>query len=419
MIILRLIRESYLFAIQALFGNKLRTLLSLLGITIGIFAIIFVLTTVDSMEKTIRNSMESLGKSTIFIQKWPWGYGGEYQWWEYINRPEPDLQEMRELQERVHGAEAMAFMASTSKTLEYRNNNVEQVVLIGISHDYNKIEDITLEQGRYFTRSESRLGSNVIILGHDIATGLFPRSEPVGKEIEVFGRKLSVIGAIEKKGLNNFGMSPDEQAYIPVNFLRTVVDLRRGNFGQAIMTRPGENVPSDMFIGELKATMRAVRSIKPDEKDDFAVNEVDVASKNLSQLFSSISVIGWFIGGISIFVGMFGIANIMFVSVRERTKIIGIQKALGAKNYFILLQFLFEAIILALLGGLLGLFLVWVITVILADIKIADIEFALYLNRSNIMLGLFVSIVAGILAGIIPAFSAARMNPVEAIRTGN
>ncbi len=419
MIILRLIRESYLFALQALFGNKLRTLLSLLGITIGIFAIIFVLTTVDSMEKTIRSSMESLGKSTIFIQKWPWGYGGEYQWWEYVNRPEPDLQEMRELKDRVHGADAMAFLASTSRTVQYRENNVEQVTVIGISHDYNKIEDITMQRGRYFTRNESRLGSNVIILGYDIASALFPRSNPVGKEVEVFGRKLTVIGSIEKKGLNNFGMSPDQQAYIPVNYMRTVVDLRRGNFGQAIMTRAGENIPSGMFIGELKAAMRAIRSIKPDEKDNFAVNEVDVASRNLSQLFSSISVIGWFIGGISIFVGMFGIANIMFVSVRERTRIIGIQKALGAKNYFILLQFLFEAIILALLGGLLGLFLVWVITVILADIKIAEVEFTLYLNRSNIMLGLFVSIIAGILAGIIPAFSAARMNPVEAIRTGN
>lgn len=420
MILLRLIRESYLFAIQALVSNKLRTLLSLLGITIGIFAIIFVLTTVDSMEKTIRDSMQSLGKSTIFIQKWPWGYGnGEYQWWEYMNRPQVSYEDLRELQDRVSGAKALAFISSSQKTVEYRERNISDVSIVGVSHDYNKIESITIQQGRYFTASESRLGSNVVILGYDIAKGLFPRSSPVGKKVDIFGRKLTVIGYIEKKGMNNFGMSPDEQILCPVNFLRTVVNLRYFGSNQSIMTRPADNVPAQVYIGELRAAMRSIRSLKPGEKDNFAINEVDVASENLDQLFSSISVIGWFIGGISIFVGIFGIANIMFVSVKERTKIIGIQKALGSKNYFILLQFLFEAIILSVIGGLLGLFFVWLITLLLSDIQFADIEFKLYLNQANIMLGLFVSIIGGMVAGIAPAFQAARMNPVEAIRTGN
>lgn len=417
MIIIRLIRESYLFAIQALVGNKLRTILSLLGITIGIFAIIFVLTTVDSMEKTIRDSMQSLGRNTIFVQKWPWGFGGEYEWWEYMNRPRVNYDEMKELKDRVNGELAMAFMASANRTVKYRGQYVENTRVMGISHDYNKIENLAIQRGRYFTPSESRLGANVIILGYDLAKGLFPRSNPVGKELQVFGRRLTVIGFIEKKGINNFGMSPDQQAYIPVSFLEQVIDIRYRDAGQAILTQPAENVMADMFIGELNASMRAIRSLKPGEKDNFAINEVDVASQNLSRIFGTVSAAGWFIGLIAIFVGGFGIANIMFVSVRERTNIIGIQKALGAKNYFIMLQFLFEAVILSLIGGLLGLFFVWLITLILADVEIVNVEFTLYLNQANIFLGLIVSVIVGVVAGIVPAWSASRLDPVEAIRT--
>ncbi|MCF8217702.1 MAG: ABC transporter permease [Bacteroidales bacterium] len=419
LIILRLIRESYIFAIQSLIANKLRTILSLLGITIGIFAIIFVLTTVDSMERTIRESMQSLGKSTIFIQKWPWGYGGEYHWWEYVNRPMVSYEEMQELQDRVRGDEAMAFMASTSKTVEYRDKNISNITIMGVSYEYNQLESINIREGRYFTPSESSLGSNMAILGHDVADKLFPGTSAIGKSIKIFGRKLTVIGYIEKMGMDNFGMSTDKQVLVPVMYLRSIMDLRNNSMNQSIMTRPAEGVDAAMFKGELKAAMRNMRSIRPDEKDNFAINEVDVASKNLASLFSTISVVGWFIGGISIFIGGFGIANIMFVSVKERTKIIGIQKALGSKNYFILLQFLFEAIILSVIGGLVGLFFVWLTTLLLADIQFANIEFKLYLDQSNIILGLTVSIIVGIFSGIIPAIQASRMNPVEAIRTGN
>ena len=371
------------------------------------------------MERTIRESMQSLGKSTIFIQKWPWGYGGEYQWWEYINRPMVSYEEMQELQDRIRGDEAMAFMANTSKTVEYRDNNISNISVLGVSYEYNQLEKLKIREGRYFSPSESSLGSNVAILGYDIAEKLFPNATAIGKNIKIFGRKLTVVGYIEKMGMDNFGMSTDEQVIIPVMYLRSIIDLRNNRMNQSIMTRPAEGIDAAMFKGELKAAMRNMRSIRPDEKDNFAINEVDVASKNLASLFSTISIVGWFIGGISIFIGGFGIANIMFVSVKERTKIIGIQKALGSKNYFILLQFLFEAIILSIIGGLVGLFLVWLTTLLLADVQLFNMAFKLYLDQANIILGLSVSIVVGIFSGIIPAIQASRMNPVEAIRTGN
>lgn len=419
MIIFRLIRDSSKFAIQSLTNNKLRTILSLLGITIGIFAIIFVLTTVDSMEKTIKDSMRSLGRSTIFIQKWPWGFGGEYQWWEYMNRPVVSLQEMQQLQTRVNGAEAFAFLAGTNGSPKYRDRYISRVDVLGISHDYNRLEDLNMKQGRYFTLAENQRGGNVSLLGFDIASELFPNSNPVGKQISLYGRKITVIGVIEKKGLSNFGDSPDEQILLPINYFRTIFDLQNESLNPTIMTRARKEVPLDFFNGELKAVLRSLRSLAPNEKDNFAINEVNVASENLNKMFNTISLVGWFIGGIAIFVGGFGIANIMFVSVKERTKIIGIQKAIGAKNYFILLQFLFESIILSLIGGLLGLIFVWISTLLLADINVGGMEFALYLNQSNIILGLTVSITVGILAGITPALQAARINPVEAIRTGN
>ncbi|MFO8088032.1 MAG: ABC transporter permease [Bacteroidales bacterium] len=419
MIIFRLIRDSSRFAIQALTNNKLRTLLSLLGITIGIFAIIFVLTTVDSMEKTIKDSMRSLGRSTIFIQKWPWGFGGEYQWWEYMNRPVVTLKEMQQLENRVQGAEAFAFLAGTNGVPKYRDRHIASVDILGVSHNYNKLEDLNLSEGRYFTFAESQRGGNVSLLGFDVASELFPNSSPIGKQIRLYGRKITVAGVIEKKGLSNFGDSPDEQILLPVNYLRTIFNLKNENLNPTIMTRARKEVPLEFFNGELTAVMRSLRSLPPNEKDNFAINEVNVASENLNKMFNTMSLIGWFIGGIAIFVGGFGIANIMFVSVKERTKIIGIQKAIGAKNYFILLQFLFESVILSLIGGLLGLFFVWISTVVLADIDVGGMEFTLYLNQSNILLGLAVSITVGILAGITPALQAAHINPVEAIRTGN
>ncbi|MCF8364264.1 MAG: ABC transporter permease [Bacteroidales bacterium] len=412
-LLLKLIRESYLFAFQAIMVNKLRTILSLSGITIGIFSVISVLSVFDSLEKSIRDSLSELGSNILFVQKWPWGtMGGEYPWWKYLNRPEATLDELEEIQKRASTAEAATYTFGTSRTLKHLNNSVDNARINAISHDYEKVMPINIKYGRYFTRTESLAGRNVAIIGSEIAKSLFPSTDPIGQDIKVFGSKVSVIAVLVSQGEGTFGNSTDEQIFLPVNFVRNFVNIR--NIGTTIMIKGRPEVSNQQLKDELTGIMRSLRKLKPGEEDNFALNEVSAINQNLQAFFSGLALIGWIIGGFSLLVGGFGIANIMFVSVRERTNIIGIQKAIGAKRYFILLEFLFEAVFLSLLGGVIGLFLIFLGTILLKD----AMPFPLLLSQSNIVLGLVISTVIGLGSGIIPAWKASRLDPVEAIRFG-
>jgi putative ABC transport system permease protein len=410
---IKLFKESAIFAWGSLISNKLRTLLTLLGITIGIFAIISVFSVVDALEKQIRSSIASLGDNVIYIQKWPWAFGGDYAWWKYMNRPTPRLWEVDEIIRRTQVIEAAAFMASTNRTVEYLNLSIERVGILAVSHDYNRIRNFELEEGRYFSQIESTGGRNVTILGFDIAQNLFENTDPVGKYIRVFGRNLEVIGVFTKEGENTFGNSHDEQVVLPVHFLNSFLDLNSDRYGPTILALARPGITNDQMIDELTGTMRAIRRLKPVVEDNFALNETSLLSQGFDGLFAILKLAGWIIGGFSILVGGFGIANIMFVSVRERTSIIGIQKALGAKRYFILLQFLFEAVLLSLMGGAIGLLLVLTGTWIASQ----SMDMELALTGANIMLGVNVSVIIGLVAGFIPAWTAAKLDPVEAIRT--
>lgn len=412
-LLLKLIRESYLFAFQAIMVNKLRTILSLSGITIGIFSVISVLSVFDSLEKSIRDSLSELGSNILFVQKWPWGtMGGEYPWWKYLNRPEATLEELQEIQRRAATAEAATFTFGTSRTVKFMNNSYENVQINAVSHDYEKVMPINIKEGRYFTRTESLAGRNVAIIGSKIASTLFPSSDPIGQDIKVFGGKVVVIGVLVSQGEGTFGNSTDEQIFMPVNFVRNFVNIR--NIGTTIMIKGLPELSGQQIKDELTGIMRSLRKLKPGEEDNFALNEVSAINQNLQAFFGGLALIGWIIGGFSLLVGGFGIANIMFVSVRERTNIIGIQKAIGAKRYFILLEFLFEAVFLSLLGGIIGLFLIFIGTILLKD----AMPFPLLLSQNNIVLGLVISTVIGLGSGIIPAWKASRLDPVEAIRFG-
>jgi len=412
----RLFKESFLFAFEALRVNKLRTILSLLGITIGIFVIILVFTITDSLERKIRSDVESLGDNVIYVQKWPWvpEGEGEYPWWKYIKRPVPGIKEMDVLGKRISTEESMAYVAYLGgQTIKYQSSSAENCEVISVSHNYDQVKNFKIEDGRYFTESESNSGKAVAVIGNDVKEALFPDEDAVGKEIDVRGSKLAIIGTITKEGSSLVENSSDDCVLIPLNFARSLINLRSDRIDPFIIIKAKPGITLKEMKDDVKGAMRSVRKLKPAQADDFALNETSLLSNSLEALFKLLGMGGWIIGIFSIIVGGFGIANIMFVSVRERTHIIGIQKSLGAKNYFILLQFLMEAIVLCIFGGLIGLFLVLIISWIASSVS----GFDLILTFFNIFLGISLSAIIGIVSGFIPALLASMMNPVDAIRT--
>lgn len=409
-----LLKESIVFAWGALISNKLRTFLSLLGITIGIFAIITVFTIVDSLERNIRGSVQSLGDNVVFVMKWPWTFGPDYPWWKYMNRPVPEYSELAEVERKAKSIEAVGFRIGARKILKHNNNTIENGLVSGWSYGYGKVKAFDIVEGRYFREDEAEGGYNVVLLGYTLSEGLFPNNEyPIGKTIKVAGRSCKVIGLFKKEGESMLGNSMDNQAVVPYNFARLFMDVKSENSDPFIAAKAKPGVTNDQLKDELTGIMRSIRGLKPLADDDFALNETNLLSKNFDSLFDIVGIAGAIIGGFSILVGGFGIANIMFVSVRERTNLIGIQKSLGAKNYFILAQFLFEAVFLSLIGGIIGLLLIYILT--FAADGVIDMDIAL--TRSNIILGLTISVLIGIISGFIPAYGASQLDPVEAIRT--
>lgn len=411
MIFIRLIKESLIMAYNSLVTNKLRTLLSLLGITIGIFAIISVFTVIDSLESSIRNSIESLGDNVVYVQKWPWAFDRNYPWWKYINRPVPTIKELDQIKSRSNKIKEAAFIASTNGNVQFLDHQLDNISVMCASHNYDKIWNFEIPQGRYFSSFESEVGKNSTIIGAGVAQELFGTINPLGKSIKLKGNKLKVVGVFKKEGAS-IGQSMDKVVLIPINFANRIYDLRTDRMNPFIMVKAATNVSTEELMDELRGIMRSIRKLKPLADDNFALNRASIIIRQFESVFGILNLAGAVIGGFSILVGAFGIANIMFVSVRERTNIIGIQKALGAKNYFILNQFLAESVILALIGGIIGLILIYI------GLQIANqkIEMEFTLSMANILRGLTISATVGVVAGFIPAWIASRLNPVEAIQ---
>ena len=412
---LRLVFESFAFAAQALRSNILRTELSLLGVTVGIFAIIAVFTMVDSLEKEIRRSMSFLGDKIIYVQKWPWLFADDYPWWKYFNRPIASVSDYKFLEKNLRSASNIALFANRSnRTVRYKSSSMDGLNVMGVTQDYNLISDVPLDKGRWFTPAETDGARRVAVIGFNVAEGLFPNEDPVGKTIQ--GGKgnfrATVVGVMSKQGSNLMNApTNDNNIYIPYGTFATLFNVKR--WVEPMIGIKGFEDDKDLqkLEGETIGLMRSKRALKPSQEDNFAINRPEMIANQIGALFVIIGIAGGIIGSFSILVGGFGIANIMFVSVRERTNLIGIQKSLGAKNYFILLQFLFEAVFLSLIGGAAGIFLVYLLTLIPQDIM------EVTLSAKNVLTGLCVSGVIGVLSGIVPALIASKMDPVEAMRS--
>jgi putative ABC transport system permease protein len=410
-----LVWESFSFAVQSLRANWLRTLLSLFGVTIGVFAIITVFTVVDSLERSIKESLNFLGKDVLYIQKWPWVFGPEYPWWKYVNRPVNTYEEYDFVARYAQNASAVALFAGRGGVvLQSGSLSVEEVTLRGVTYTYSAVANVELAEGRYFLPHEIDNGLNVAIIGHEIARTLFPNRSAVGKDIRLKGRKLRVIGVMKREGANFLGApSSDKSCIVPFLFFSKLYKVGKDGREPIIALKGKESDVGLMRLeAEARGLMRRKRALRPTEEDNFAINRPEFLTNQLNAIFAVLNLAGGVIGSFAMLVGAFGIANIMFVSVKERTSIIGVQKSLGAKNFFILNQFLFEAVFLSLFGGMIGLFLVWLIS--FASLGSLELE----LTLSNILRGVVLSAVVGVLSGILPAWSAARLDPVKAIRTG-
>ncbi|WP_298950294.1 ABC transporter permease [uncultured Nonlabens sp.] len=415
LIYLRVLKESFFFAMNALRTNLLRTFLSLLGVTIGIFSIIGVLAAIDSLENEINEGLSSLDISTIYVLNRSFG-PTKLERYEYEKFPNVSYDEYQMLQRTMDDIDAITYTIFASpENIKYEDKTATGVSITPGTESFYDIENLKLKEGRFFNGAESNSGSPVAVIGSEVASSLFGDSDPIGKRVRLYGNKFTIIGVLEKEGQGIMGPSKDGSAYVPVNFVRKIYGDNNKNRTAALILKPKKEVDQDEFIATFEQQLRSYRGLKPDEITNFFINPLKGFADLIDQVTSVLTFIGVIISGFSMLVGGFGIANIMFVSVKERTNLIGIQKSLGAKRRFILSQFLFESIILALFGGLFGLLFVWLGT-LLAN-SIAQ-DFTFVLSSYNVLLGTSVSAGIGLVAGIIPAFIAARLDPVEAIRTG-
>ena len=410
---MKIFSESIRLAVQELVTNKLRSLLSLLGITIGIFCIISIFTGVDFLNSSIDESINELGQEVVYVQVFPWSMSGEeYPWWEYIKRPQVDYDNYKQLNANIQNASSVAYLAYyKTASIKSRNGSISGVNLLGVTPSFAETLSLKVSDGRFLSEVENR-GSKSAVIGSNVAKELFGQSNPIGQSFRVDGKQLRVIGVFkDSDNLFNF-IDFKNDVIISHEAGRSMFSLPRSN-EQWVAAKAKDGVTVDRLKDEIRGIMRASRSLRPTQKDNFALNRVTMILEAVAATQGAMRTAGLLLGGLSLLIGGFGVANIMFVSVKERTKYIGIKKAIGAKKWVIMTEFLIEAIFLCILGSAFGLALVWILAFV--GSKMADLDFVLSLK--NIGIGVGISVLIGVIAGVIPAYLAANMNPVKAIRS--
>ena len=401
-------------AVEEFRSNKLRTFLSLFGVTIGIFCIISVLSTVGSLEAAVQNDIKSLGSKTVYIDKWEYKGGDEYPWWKYVNRPTPTFREIELLRQKVPAAEHVVFQVQMNDQVEFGNSYLSNVSYYGVSNEFFDIQPVDIAFGRSLQQRDFDQATTSLLIGNTVATELFGKPEDaLGKQVKLKNDRIgTVVGVIRKQGKNIMEMwNFDESIIIPNNVLTQMIPEEYASPRIIVQGKP--DLPMALLLDELTGAMRSLRKLKPSQENNFSLNDIESFSKFIADLSSNLNVCGWAIAALSLIVGMFGVANIMFVTVRERTSQIGLKKALGAKRSTILAEFLLESAFLCILGGMIGLLLVFILTKIVT----ALIGFPLFISPDIMFLAIGICIFVGVLAGIIPASIAARMDPVVAIRS--
>jgi len=409
---LKILSNSLRLTLQELKENKMRTSLSLIGVAFGIFCIIGVLAAVNSLERNIQSEVKNLGSNTIYIDKWDYSGGPDQPFWKFRSRPVMKYEEAAMIKERSVLLDDISFLMQTSAAISHKDDLIPASGIYGILEAQMTIQPIQFAEGRFFSQAEFANGSNVCLLGYSNAENLFGNvARAVGKQIDVKGKKVTIVGVIKKEGKNFIGWDYDNSAMLPYKFCKTIFDEKNTN--PILIAKGLEGVTTAAFSDELRGIMRQIRRLSPKQDDNFSLNSVEAFSKAITGFFSILNLVGSIIGGISLIVGLFGIANIMFVTVKERTAIIGLKKAIGAKSSSILFEFLMEAIILCLMGGAVGLFFVWIGTIISSK----ALDFPIYISTPMLVISVVVCVVVGIIAGIFPASRAAKMDPVVAIRS--